>query len=213
MKVLTLAATTLLAASTYATAQSKKHSNVEYLSLGPIAGFGHSWVSGLDKQDFKASVQLGAALIYSRHEHWGLGIDLAASHEGFKSEDEATSTEWVVNPVYLRFTPKVYYFFGKYGDKVRPKLYAGPSVAYCVDERVTWNDSKLSSEEVDALFGGRIFDDIDFGLTAGAGLNIELKKGVWLNLDGNYYHGLIDVTDNDNANRHLRLNAGVLFGL
>ncbi|HRO43546.1 MAG TPA: porin family protein [Flavipsychrobacter sp.] len=212
-KFLTIATGLFFAASINVNAQTKKRSNVEYMSLGPIVGFGHSWVSGKDNQDFKASVNLGIGLIYSKHEHWGFGADLAVSHEGFKMEDDLTNTELVVNPVYLRLTPKAYYFFGSYGNKIRPKVYAGPSLAYKVDERVSFNDERLNSDEVKAVFGKDIFDDADLGITAGAGLNVELKKGVWLNLDGNYYHGLLDVTDNGGANRNLRLNVGVLFGL
>jgi hypothetical protein len=210
-RLLTFFSAMLLVADLHA--QSAKRSQIEYVSLGPIAGFGHSWVSDMDDQKFKPSVHLGIGLIYSRHEHWGWGADLTVSHEGFKAKDDATDLELSVNPVYLRFTPKAYYFFGNYGDRIRPKVYLGPSVAYKVDERVSLDDERLNSDEVDMLFGNDVFSDADLGLTAGAGLNVELKKGVWLNLDGNYYHGLLDVTDEGNANRYLRLNVGVLFGL
>jgi len=213
-RLLTITSAVLLTFSTYANAQSSKRSNIDYASLGPIAGFGHSWVSGGDKMDFKASGHLGIGLIYSKHEHWGWGADLTVSHEGFKMEDNAANSEMVVNPVYLRLTPKAYYFFGKYGSNIRPKVYLGPSVAYKVDERVTFNDEKLSKDDVKLLTGeDHIFDDIDFGLTAGAGVNIKVAGRTWLNLDASYYHGIIDVTDDGNANRNIRLNVGLLFGL
>ena len=212
-KLFTIVAGALLMASFSTYAQTPKRSNVDYVSVGPVAGFGHSWLTGVDDQDFKAAFHLGIGMIYSKREHFGWGTDLVVSHEGYKMEDNASNTELVVNPVYLRLTPKFYYFFGKYGDKVRPKLYAGPSLAYKMDEHINWNDEALSDDEVNTLFGGEIFNDLDVGLTAGFGVNIELKKGIWLNLDGSYYHGLLDVTDEGNANRNLKLNVGVLIGL
>ena len=208
-KFLTIAIGVLFMAYSSANAQSSKRSNIDYTSLGPIAGFGHSWLSGMDNQDFKPSIQLGIGMIYSKYEHLGIGADFSVSHEGYRMENELTNTEWTVNPLYLRLTPKLYYFFGEYGALVRPKIYAGPSVAYKIDERVSLNEENLSNEET----GNDIFNDADLGLTAGAGVNIKIANRTWLNLDGSYYHGLIDVTDNGNANRNLKINVGVLFGL
>lgn len=198
--------------SVFCFAQSR-NGGAHYLSLGPVVGFGHSWVSGVENQKFKPSVQAGIRLIHSRHEHWGWGADLVVSHEGFKAKDELSGLEWKANPVYLRLTPKLYYFFGKYGQKIRPKLFVGPSVAYKIDERISIDDEKLSKDEVKMLFGDEMFHDGDLGITAGAGLNFLLSRNTWLNLDFAYTQGLLDVTDDGNANRNFRLNVGVLFGL
>lgn len=213
-KLLTITAAFLLAANIQVQAQSSKRSNIDYASLGPVASFGHSWMSGGAKQDFKASAALGIGFIYSKHEHWGWGADLVVSHEGYKMEDDDINLEEVVNPIYLRLTPKAYYFFGKYGSNIRPKVYVGPSVAFKVDEHITLNDEKVSKDDLEALTGhDHIYDGLDLGLTGGAGVNFKIAGRTWLNLDASYYHGLMDVTDNGNANRNIRLNVGVLFGL
>ena len=122
-KFLTIAIGVLFMAYSSANAQSSKRSNIDYTSLGPIAGFGHSWLSGMDNQDFKPSIQLGIGMIYSKYEHLGIGADFSVSHEGYRMENELTNTEWTVNPVYLRLTPKLYYFFGEYGALVRLAIF------------------------------------------------------------------------------------------
>ncbi len=215
MKKLLFTAGLALAMTTQVDAQSKNtRSNVQYLSLGPIAGVGHSWISSMDHQDLKPSVSLGIGLVYSKHEHWGWGADLVASHEGFKVKDEATGTKMAINPTYLRLTPKAYYFFGKYGSPIRPKVYAGPSLGVKLKEDHYNNGDRMSAGEPAPVFNREdVFNDLDLGLTAGAGLNIRLAKSTWLSMDGNYYHGLLDVTDHGNMNRNLRFNIGVMFGL
>jgi hypothetical protein len=194
-----------------------KTSGVEYWSLGPILGFGGSWVNNMDNQNFKPSGELGLGIIYSRHEHWGLGADVTASAEGYSSEYLWNGVSYTseVTPVYLRFTPKVYYFFMDYGDKVRPKIYLGPSVAYKLGEGQDINAPALANGDLPRILNptGEVFDNMDIGVKVGAGANIQLARSLWLNTDLGYYQGLMDATDMDNKNSNLRLNLGLMFGL
>lgn len=198
--------------STYA------QSGAQYWSLGPVLGFGGSWLTGLNNQDFMPSGEVGLGVIYSRHEHWGFGADLTGSSEGYSVDymKDNISYHTDVMPVYLRLTPKAYYFFGEYGDVVRPKLYLGPSVAYKMSEEQSMTkSSNVVMSDVPATVAprGDVFNDWDFGIKVGAGANIQLAKSVWFNADAGYYQGLADVTGMDNMNSHLRLNLGVMFGL
>jgi hypothetical protein len=199
----------LLTAGVHGNAQNL----AQHISLGPIGGVGHSWMSNTDNQKIKPSAHLGIAFIYSTKTHFGWGADLSASHEGYKWED-AAGNDMSIDPSYVRLTPKVYYFFGKYGNAVRPKVFAGPSLAFKVAEDQYYNGDRLANEGTSVVTPKEdVFNTVDFGLTAGAGLNVRLKQGVWLNMDGSYYNGLIDVTDNNQMNRNLRFNLGVMFGL
>ena len=210
-----LSAIVLVASTSFSQLKKTKHTEAEYMSLGPTLGIGHSWLGNLDDQTIKPSGHLGISFIYSRFEHWGWGADLVASHEGFRME-APNGVNMSIDPTYLRFTPKAYYFFGDYGDKCRPKVYAGPSVAYKLKEDHYYDGERVESDAPQNYwYNGQknVFNDVDFGLTAGAGLNMRLAKSLWLNLDGSYYHGLADVTDFDQSNRHLRFNVGLMFGL
>lgn len=183
-----------------------------YISLGPIGGFGHSWTSNMNNR-FKPSAHLGIAMIYSRFEHWGWGTELTASHEGYSTA--IGNQTFTYDPTYLRMTPKAYYFFGNYGDNVRPKIYLGPSVAYKVaEDRYVGGPNNSDIRYTDR--GSYMINDWDLGVDVGAGVNIKVAPYTWLNLDADYYHGLLDVTrmnGMNNMNRSLRANVGVMMGI
>jgi hypothetical protein len=153
--------------------------------------------------------------MYSANQNWGLGTKFMISSEGYRQRVTVGNqqSELTVRPTYLRIPIEATYFFGKFGDKVRPKIYAGPSFGVRLSEtHHTSGDYPLS--ELVAVKGDQ-FSDFDAGLTAGLGANIRVGRLTWLNLDGGYYHGLSDVhVDNDfNGNRNLRFNVGLLWGL
>lgn len=183
-----------------------------YISLGPIGGFGHSWTSNMDNR-FKPSAHLGIAMIYSRFEHWGWGTELTASHEGYSTA--IGNQTFTYDPTYLRMTPKAYYFFGNYGDNIRPKIYLGPSVAYKVaEDRYVGGPNNSDIRYTDR--GSYMINDWDLGVDVGAGVNIKVAPYTWLNLDADYYNGLLDVTrmnGMNNMNRSLRANVGVMMGI
>lgn len=196
------------------------HSNAQHLSLGPVASLGHSWTSGISgNRDFKFAPALGVGLVYSRHENIGWGGELTISHEGFKSEyllANGMVQDVTVNPVYLRMPLHLIYFFGQRGDKVRPKIYAGPTLGLRIDERRKYSTGTTTILENSSSLTGDLFSRGDFGLNAGIGANFKVTLNAWLNLDAGYYHGLVDVipTDMDNNhNRNIRLNVGLMFGL
>lgn len=186
-----------------------------YFSIGPVAGFGHNWVSNMSNQTFKPSGYLGVGALYSKHEHWGVGGLLTASHEGFSQKVYKYGNEYVntIDPTYLRFTPRVYYFFGQYGDNFRPKVYVGPSVAYKVAEDAYIDEPAPMTDGLYTMPEGDIINNFDFGVNAGLGANVKVAKNTWLNFDADYYHGLTNVTTYNNKSRSVRANVGILFGL
>lgn len=207
----------LASTSCFAQATSGK-ATASQVSLGPVVSLGSSWVSNLPgSQEAIFSPAFGLGLMYSASEHWGLGSKLMVSSEGYRQNFDwgpGYHSEATVRPTYLRLPIEVNYFFGEYGDRVRPKIYAGPSLGARLSETVRYSGDPLPSNEV-IRTDGHNFSDFDAGLTFGAGANVRVGRQAWLNLDGGYYHGLVDVhADNDfNANRNLRLNVGMLFGL
>lgn len=207
-----------LLVSATATAQDadadKKATKSKYTSIGPVLGMGHSWVSN-NVNNFKPSVHLGIGMLYSRYEHWGFGSILTASHEGYADEyyQNGNTYKNAYDPTYIRLTPRAYYFFGQYKDNVRPKIFLGPSVAYKVAEDQYLDQPRPIGDGVIMQTNGAMFKPWDFGVNAGAGVNIKVGRYTWLNLDGDYYHGLINVTSNDNKNRSLRANVGLMIGI
>ena len=194
-----------------------------FLSVGPAAALGASWVSHTPggNPDLKFSPALGIGVLYSRAAHWGFGGELLLSHEGYKAgyttPDDFAQT-MTVNPVYLSLPLHVTYFFGKTGSIIRPKIYLGPTVAMRVDER------RFYSTAVPVYSIGQATDNTQFrrfdaGVNGGLGANIRLAKKTWLDVDAGYYRGLMDAIVNTsensayNANNNLRLHVGLMFGL
>jgi hypothetical protein len=213
--------TTTSTYAAYTRPSAGKRSMASHLSLGPVIGLGGSWVSNVSgDKNFKFAPALGVGLVYSRNDHFGIGAQLLVSHEGYSTEYTMANghkEELQINPVYLRLPVQFTYFFGNYGDRVRPKIYAGPSIAVKVDEVYHYTASNLNPTEGNYT-SGNMFRTFDAGLTAGLGANIRIGKLMWLNTDIGYYHGLVDVIENDaannfNANRNLRLNVGLMWGL
>lgn len=223
----------------------------KYISLGPVISFGHSGVSNgkyFDdmndahlKSKFHPSFTAGISAIYAKNPHWGFGGELLYEQLGFTKNiifKPASAIEpWLVTPLdydqtkdvsYIRIPLRVYYFFGKYKQKVRPKVYAGPSFGFKLagNNKLKGNDditkNWINGGSKDA-FPNPEFNTFDLGLQVGAGANITLGKAVWLNADINYYQGFLDamkdkehpntMKNGTNWNQNLRLQVGVLFGL
>lgn len=220
-----------LAAAAFGAAQAQ-----QFISLGPVVGFGHSGVTNGKADDaltikskFNPSFNAGIGLIYAKHAHWGFGGEVLYSQEGFKKQisDDVTDLDLTQTAGYIRVPLRVYYFFGKYQQKVRPKVYLGPSFGFKIADNYKYEGNNDATDMMLSVFnpGQPVdFNSFDLGIQAGVGVNITLAKAMWLNVDLNYYQGLLDAaSDNDNnifsfesgsnLNQSLRLQVGVLFGL
>ena len=171
-------------------------------SFGPTVGYNHTWLSG-DAYSAKPGFNVGVVYNNSFMEHWGAGLELKYSVEGTKID----GTDADFNMAYLRLPLRLQYFFGSYGQAFRPKIYAGPSVAFLLSAK-----SKIGDNKIDVI------DDtnrLDIGLLGGIGFNYRLKEQTWLNFDLGYTHGLLDISPSESVNpknRMINANLGVAFG-
>jgi hypothetical protein len=182
------------------------------ISLGPSVGVQHSWITGTEDVKFKPGVSVGGVLTWSPAPHWGLGGDIRVSFlEGVKSKAGTAHTSAAdrIHATYLRVPLKATYFFGDFGDKVRPKVYAGPSFGFLLGGETKSSNSSVITKTDKVLQG------FDWGLIAGAGFNYRIKRNTWFNFDLAYTNGLKDVTEaaGYHANRNIALNVGVTFPL
>ena len=189
----------------------------QYLSLGPTAGFGHSWVSmdqepsGFDKA-FHASYNIGAKLVYSIVTNWGLSADLKFSSEGGTYKSASGNDKLVLRANYIRVPIQGIYFFGDYGDRVRPKISTGPSFGFLVGGKSKSIVNEQTTSETDI---SNVMKGFDFGWDFAGGANVRLSRNTWLNADIMYKLGITDISKNANAmhNRGLGFNVGVAFGI
>lgn len=124
------------------------------------------------------STQLGLNLVYMLSDNWGMEVlaatpfdhDLTAaglSQYGFSTTDIGSSKQ-------LPPTVSALYFFGSSGSKIRP--YLGVGVNY-----TTFFDKSLSRSARSELNASNLEIDDSFGLSARAGIDIELSDDWLLN--------------------------------
>lgn len=185
----------------------------ETMLLGPVAGFGNSWVSNLPGNIlYKTSGYAGIGLIELKNQHWGWGGQITLSSEGYAVDDFGSVQ--TIKPLYLRVPVRAYYFFGKRNDWVRPNLYLGPSFGLKMAEYYTVSNVYY---ETYMAHNSSYFRTLDAGINGGAGLNFRLTGKMWLDVDLGFYQGLVDaVKDPDNTfnpNHDVDLNLGLLFNI
>jgi outer membrane protein W len=186
-------------------------SKAQTFSIGPTAGFGHSWISNTNGDGkFNPAWNAGVSLIYSTQSNFGIGADIKYSAEGNKIEKPDVTH--VINTNYVRVPVKLIYFFGRPGSAVRPKISAGPTFGFLTSasEATTISDEKVKTDITDNV------RNFDFGVNAAAGVNFRIAQRTWLNTDLAFYQGLTDINKNNGRTQHngnLGVNVGLLFGL
>ncbi len=189
--------------------------HAQNLSFGVIGGIGHSWtsidkLSGTDTR-LHANYNIGGRLVYSFESNWGVSGDVKFSSEGH-TVGISNKTKNVTRANYIRIPIQAIYFFGEFGDRVRPKISLGPTFGILVGgkSKTYVNDNRITRVKTKDYW-----KSFDFGFTAAAGGNVRIAPSTWLNLDLSYYLGLADVTDigADGGNRNIGINVGVTFPL
>lgn len=195
------------------------HSKAQNLSLGPISGFNHTWLTGTQSNRvFNPGGTIGGRLTYSFTPSWGVGTDLLFSLEGVRTKTETSiaTTTRDANMHYLRLNPRMIYFFGDLGDRLRPNIYAGTTFGALIGgNTITTVNGYSEGPSVETKTKtSEIYNGFDAGLFAGAGLNYRIGKAIWLNTEATYSNGLVDLTKSDNswsASRGVAFNVGVTF--
>jgi hypothetical protein len=216
-----------LLASRQSYAQVALHRSMsDEVFIGPVAGFGDSWVGNLKgTPDFLPAGYVGVSYKNFRKKHWGFGGQLTLSAEGYKinpyngdaiDNQTAYGNLPTYTPVYIRMPLRVYHFFGNY-HKVRPEIFLGPSFAWKVEE---YNTTGISDQDLHSVPSSSTFRAFDAGVDGGAGIYARLNQKTTLNIDAEYYQGLIDAlktplntSDNYNVNHYVGLSASLTFAV
>jgi hypothetical protein len=187
------------------------------VSLGLTGGGNYSCVKDPDVHyPYKPGFNGGAVLTWGPVEHWGFGGALLYSLEGYAFEGMLSEAhvESITDLAYLRMPLRVSYFFLSYQDRVRPKIFLGPSPGFLISAVTNTEMHNNGSTTRTRTVTTDSYQRFDLGIQAGAGCNIRLtENGIWMNIDAAYTHGLLDISasDYEHYNRNLSLNLGVTF--
>jgi len=196
-------------------------------TVGPKVGVNITSLSNLDDIKSRVGFTAGGFLVYSFIENFGVGLDAMYSMEGAKYESEFGDANDMIrfssklDLNYLRFNVPVTYFFRTKQENFRPKIYAGPSIAFLLSAK---NKTEVISSSDESLLGHETDTDVkdnfkgtDFGALVGAGFNYKLAEAIWLNVDAAYHIGATDISEDTEQEdpvktRGFTFTAGVGFG-
>ncbi len=179
---------------------------VKVWSIGPEVGMSLSkYGKDAGTNDFKLGAIGGAFITYSILNTWAITTKLLYAQKGasFESIDTKQTLSYIEVPIIGR------YFLNKEGN-FRPNIFLGPSLGFLAGatNKVGSNNPEPIEKYKDS------FNNFDFGVTAGLGLNFLISTETYFILDARYTQGLSDVTKaNGNvANNSFGLTAGLSFG-
>lgn len=179
----------------------------ENVSIGPIAGVSIANFRGdISNTDWKPGLTVGGFYNYSAKTGFGFTGQLLFTQMGAQTDNKTNE----INLNYIQLPLFATFFFGKYGDKFRPKLFLGPNLNFMVSAKDK-NGNNINGDS-----NNRVFNPFDLGLTFGGGLNYKLQEKIWLNFDVRYGLGLLDVTKDNNTsvmNSNWGINLGLSFPL
>jgi hypothetical protein len=189
--------------------------NAQTLFIGPVAGFGHSFLSiknnSFDKQFFP-SFAAGAKIVYSIGSHWGVSTDLKVTGEGgrFKGDLAGDEYESKYRAHYIRIPFQALYYFGNPGGMIRPKVALGPALGFLIGGKSTVD---INGEETNSFDTKDVLEGFDFGVNSAVGINFRLPGNKWLNTDIMYYHGVSNVSASvtNIRNKTLAINVALIF--
>lgn len=175
-------------------------------SVGPEVGVSVSkYGKDASTNEFKSGAIGGMFLTYSILNSFAITTKLLYSQKGasFESSDTKQTLNYIEVPIIGRF------FLNKEGN-FRPNIFVGPSFGF-----LGGATNKVGSSDRVAIDGYKnIFNNFDFGVTGGLGLNFLVASETYLIIDARYTHGLSDITvANGNVNNGaFGLTAGLSFG-
>lgn len=180
----------------------------ENISIGPIAGVSIANFRGdIDNRTWKPGPTLGGFINYSANSGFGVSGQVLYTQLGSREKvgDDVFRLNYIQVPILAT------YFLGKYGQRVRPKLFLGPHVNFLLNAR------NKNGDDINPKIGdSRPFKSIDAGLTAGVGLNVRIANKIWLNTDVRYGLGLVPLGPEGLVkiyNQNFGVNVGVSFPL
>lgn len=175
----------------------------ENVSIGPIAGLSIANFRGdVSNTDWKPGLTAGGFYNYSSKSGFGFSGQLLFTQLGTQINNKTNE----VNLNYVQVPLFATFFFGRFGDRLRPKLFLGPSLNFMVSAR------DKEGNDIAGDSNNRVYNPFDLGLTFGGGLNYRLQEKIWLNMDVRYGLGLLDVT-RTNSTSIMNSNWGINLGL
>lgn len=171
-------------------------------SIGPRGGVNFANVTNVDESQSITGIVLGLTTTYSFNENTGLTLEALYSVEGYKAPFTEMHLRYLQIPLYFD------YFFGKLGDRLRPKIYVGLVPGFFLGG--TDNNLDVNHD---------YYNKFVVAASGGVGANYRIASRIWLNADLRSFVGLSDIRSKDNQTgesikpSNVQLSFGLCYGL
>lgn len=194
----------LLAAPTQA--QVGEHRND--LAIGVNFGYTVNQVtfSPIIKQNWKANPSGGVTMRYTCEKYFSclcaLQVELNYANLGWKELIETSSDTYMRNMHYIQMPFLARLAWGKEEKGAMFYFVAGPQIGYCIGEEEikggAFDESTLDKRpgNITQQYGKMNDNALDYGITAGLGLEINTKRAGHFMIEGRYYYALGDIYSN-----------------
>ena len=182
-------------------AQQHYSSNI---SIGGKAGMTLSQVmfSPNVEQGFTMGSMAGVQFRYIEERHFGLIAELNFEQRGWKEKFDETdySYERTLNYIQIPLLAHIYF-----GNKAKFFFNAGPEIGFLISENKSANFNYIDINDNPSDFPIKnrnteqftmdIKNKVDYGISAGLGMELMLNKKNSVALEGRFYYGLNNIFD------------------
>lgn len=149
------------------------------------------------EQSMIQGISFGAVARYTEEKFFGLVAELNVEQRGWSENFDETEFHFQRRLTYLQLPVMTHIYFGS--DKFRGFVNLGPSVGYLISENASANFDYRNPAAVEGFpIANRhvnqmtmdIKNRFDYGICAGGGIELILKKKHSILLEGRYYFGL-----------------------
>ena len=145
----------------------------------------------------------GVMFRYIEEKNFGLIAELNFTQRGWKEKFEESDYRYSHNFTYLELPIMTHIFFGN--QRVKGFVNLGPEIEVMLGNRISSNFSYQDAAEDEYFINDnrhieqlsmKVSNKLDYGICAGAGMELNLNSKHSLLLEGRFYYGLTDVFPN-----------------
>ncbi len=192
----------LLGCMQAATAQNHYEGNI---SIGGQAGATFSRVnfSPSVPQSLQSGIVVGGAFRYVEEKHFGLIAELNVEQRGWKEKFDGYDYAYQRRFTYIQLPVLTHVYFGS--NKIHGFFNAGPEIGYMIASSVKSNFDYDNVGSVEGFpstnrnvdqYRLKVKNHLDYGISAGLGLEWFQSHKQSFRLEGRFYYGLGDVFSN-----------------
>lgn len=148
-------------------------------------------------QSFLPGYMAGVSFRYSEEKNFGLLIEVNMEQRGWKENFEEAPFQYERKFTYIQVPILTHIFFGS--TKVRGFFNAGPEIGYMIGESLSSNFDVNNIKNIEGFpiynrnteqLALPVKNKIDYGISAGAGIELIAKRKNSFMLEGRFYYGL-----------------------